>query len=135
MATNLPLDLNLPSEQEMLDTVFDHFITKNNPPSFAIRDTGFIACLYRGPNDTKCAFGLFIPDNLYTPEMEGKEPRLIVKMHEANFSYFCQVLQNCHDQAVSQSRQINTIDSSEFKANILKNLTNLAQRRNLTLPA
>lgn len=29
-------------------------------------------CLYRGPNNTKCAFGLFIPDEDYNKTMEGK---------------------------------------------------------------
>lgn len=27
-------------------------------------------CLYRGPNDTKCAVGMFIPDNSYKTEMD-----------------------------------------------------------------
>jgi len=29
-------------------------------------------CLYRGPEDTKCFIGFSIPDELYTPIMEGQ---------------------------------------------------------------
>lgn len=29
-------------------------------------------CAYRGNNNTKCAVGMFIPDDVYTVEMEGK---------------------------------------------------------------
>lgn len=29
-----------------------------------------MACLYRGPNGTKCFIGALIPDELYKPEME-----------------------------------------------------------------
>lgn len=29
------------------------------------------ACLYRGPNDTKCAAGHLIPDDQYDPKMEN----------------------------------------------------------------
>lgn len=28
-------------------------------------------CMYRGQNGAKCAVGLFIPDSVYTPVMEG----------------------------------------------------------------
>src|SRR5271165_456575 len=31
-------------------------------------------CLYRGPKGKQCAVGMFIPDEQYTPEMEGKVP-------------------------------------------------------------
>ncbi len=30
------------------------------------------ACKYRGPNGVKCAIGIFIPDEKYTPDLEGR---------------------------------------------------------------
>ena len=30
------------------------------------------ACMYRGPNNTKCAAGHLIPDKLYDPDMENR---------------------------------------------------------------
>jgi hypothetical protein len=32
------------------------------------------ACLYRGPNETKCAIGALINDEFYTPDLEGQGP-------------------------------------------------------------
>jgi hypothetical protein len=54
------------SNQQVFDKVWDHFITKKNPPS--IRDDG--RCVYRGPDGSKCAIGIFIPDEKYFPEMD-----------------------------------------------------------------
>lgn len=36
-------------------------------------------CAYRGTDGNKCAIGLLIPDELYTPEMEGHTVRALVK--------------------------------------------------------
>ena len=38
-------------------------------------DTG---CLYRGPNQTRCAIGILIPNRLYRKEMEGTLHRLMM---------------------------------------------------------
>lgn len=35
-------------------------------------------CLYRGPNEAKCAVGLFIPDSLYHSCMEQLSPKKIL---------------------------------------------------------
>ena len=43
------------------DPRFIH-MTENNKPM----------CLYRGPNGTKCAIGHLIPDDKYTPDIEGE---------------------------------------------------------------
>lgn len=53
--------------QEIVDRVYQHFIVEKNPPS--IDKDG--RCLYRGPNGTKCAAGLFIKDEEYKPDFEG----------------------------------------------------------------
>lgn len=52
------------TKQSMIDHIKVNF--KGKSVSDADGDT----CLYRGPNDTKCAVGMFIPDNLYNKEMD-----------------------------------------------------------------
>lgn len=36
-------------------------------------------CMYRGPNGLKCAIGHLIPDELYSPEMEGMSARMVIE--------------------------------------------------------
>lgn len=135
MDTNLPIDLNLPSEQEMLDKVYEHYITNNQLPSYYIGDTWAIHCRYRGPNGTKCAFGLFIPDELYHSGMEGLGPGSIVKMHEPKFARFCSYLQSCHDNAARTVHRGQILpNTSNFKKDLLDNLAALARKFNLVLP-
>ena len=55
------------NNQEFFDKTMEH-LRKQGVPS--ARGT---SCLYRGPNGTSCAIGFHIPDELYKPEMEGKE--------------------------------------------------------------
>ena len=54
--------------QEIFDTVAKHLITQGQQSQ---RDDG--TCLYRGPGGLKCAVGVLIPDDVYTPEMELDE--------------------------------------------------------------
>lgn len=39
-------------------------------------------CLYRGPNGKKCAVGMFIPDEKYSPSMENKSALGLSNDHE-----------------------------------------------------
>jgi hypothetical protein len=41
-------------------------------PSLRVGIHGTLSCAYRGENGTKCALGFFIPDDLYSEEIEGK---------------------------------------------------------------
>lgn len=43
-------------------------------------------CLYRGPEGKKCIVGLFIPDNLYKPELEGKSLKLHIENNNVSFN-------------------------------------------------
>ena len=45
-------------------------------------------CRYRGPDGLKCAVGVLIPDELYSPEMEGLLADEVVKRHPALASLF-----------------------------------------------
>ena len=51
--------------QEIFDTVARHLFTQGK------QSTDPIYCLYRGPDGTKCAVGVLIPDATYDEDMEG----------------------------------------------------------------
>jgi hypothetical protein len=63
--------------QEIFDTVARHLFTqgeragKSVPVDDPASDGSGFACQYRGPDGTKCAVGVLIPDAAYTPLMEG----------------------------------------------------------------
>ena len=52
--------------QEVFDKVATHLLTQN----FKSVDDFGRCCLYRGPEGTKCAVGILIPDEQYNPSME-----------------------------------------------------------------
>lgn len=54
--------------QEMFDKVAAHLLKQNRK---AISADGR-SCMYRAPNGDQCAAGCLIPDDKYSPEMEGK---------------------------------------------------------------
>jgi hypothetical protein len=49
--------------QEIFDKVVNHLATQK------VQSKGNV-CLYRGPNGTKCAFGIFVPDEVYSANLE-----------------------------------------------------------------
>lgn len=56
------------NRQAVLEKVVAHLLAQRVP---AVSATVFGGCRYRSPNGTKCAVGCLIPDELYTPEIEG----------------------------------------------------------------
>lgn len=65
------------NKQEIYDKVKTHLLTQNKK-SMLITNTAN-KCLYRGPNSTMCAVGIFIPDDIYSPEMEGSDIRSVTR--------------------------------------------------------
>lgn len=51
--------------QTTYDIVRDHLMTQN---AESLRDGG---CAYRGDDGKMCAIGIFIPENRYSPDLEG----------------------------------------------------------------
>lgn len=67
--------------QEIFDKVAIHLLTQNCKSvsdEFAGSDLQAYDCYYRGANSTKCAIGCLIPDDLYSPDMEGKRVSAIL---------------------------------------------------------
>jgi len=54
------------NRQEVFNTVAKHLLTQN---AKAQGTSG--TCSYRGENDTKCAVGVLIKDEVYSPSIEG----------------------------------------------------------------
>jgi hypothetical protein len=84
--------------QEIFDKVASHLLTQNKR---SIKDG---TCVYRGPDNTSCAVGCLIPDDIYVPEMEHKNVELLLKTFEHKLpKYFLEnkallsELQECHD--------------------------------------
>ena len=62
------------TKQEVFDTIW-YGITKQNAFSY---DPIADRCMYRGPNNTRCAIGLLIPDDIYDPVIEEKGIELLM---------------------------------------------------------
>lgn len=53
------------TEQEIFDKVASHLLKQGR------QSVGGSQCLYRGPDDLKCAVGALIDDKWYDPDVEG----------------------------------------------------------------
>ena len=60
------------TKQEMYDKVKAHLLTQGAKSSIPGID-----CAYRGEHGRKCAIGVLIPDEVYSPEMEGRTVGLL----------------------------------------------------------
>ena len=84
--------------QEMFDTVVAHLIQQGVP---SVDDTG--VCMYRGPNNTKCAIGCLIPNENYDESFEGRSVFYSVVRNSLPFHVddpmmnLLSSLQNAHD--------------------------------------
>lgn len=64
------------TRQEIFDKVVEHLAQQKVKSAEFIEPNKYYPedkwrCLYRGPNNTKCAFGIFIPDSAYSSDLEG----------------------------------------------------------------
>ena len=86
------------NRQEIFDTVANHLLTQKEQ---SMDENG--KCLYRGPNGLKCAIGCLIPDEDYSPTMEGiRISALIDKFRDLphyfyDYVVFLEKLQEIHD--------------------------------------
>lgn len=119
------------SKQEMFNKVWKHFVVDKQHKSSRYGGT----CLYRGPNNTKCAVGVLIPDDAYNTDMDNERfdnrisslikryPHL--KKYVGDDVVFLTHLQRCHDSTYSDNWFTVTMES------ILKEF---AQKFDLTIP-
>lgn len=59
------------TDQEMFNKIVTHLLTQKVRSEGCDAD-GTTTCLYRGPDGAKCAVGVLIADEHYTPSLENK---------------------------------------------------------------
>ncbi len=107
--------------QKIFNKVYKHLLTQGRRSEVTLPD-GSSVCLYRGPDNTKCAAGCLIPDDRYNKNMENKPWRSIIgafpefKDHE----HLIDRLQILHD----------AVHTSDWETS----LTRLASEFNLKVP-
>lgn len=78
--------MNQMTTQETFDTVFRHLVKQGRrsmttQASYGEnRDTE--RCSYRGKGGTSCAIGCLIPDELYSPDIEGKSFNIFISLSD-----------------------------------------------------
>lgn len=82
------------TKKEMFDKVSKHLLTQNT------RCMENLLCRYRNSEGMKCAIGALIPDELYSPSMEGYIARQLNQQHNLwpeELNLLASDLQNIHD--------------------------------------
>lgn len=126
------------TEQEIFNKVYLH-LKKQGCKAGTMTAFKSFNCAYRGPNNTSCAVGCLIPDELYDPEIEGvgveigslcgmelnykseKLRAILTEIGLADHLHFLVKLQLAHDE-------------SETIEEVLENLERVAKARNLIIP-
>lgn len=120
----------------MFNRVWKHFVVKKSPKAMA--HDGF--CTYRNADGDRCAIGLFIPDRVYSKDLESTRINSLLESHsasalrlrrhfsstltrEARNRYFLTNLQELHDGA-----------PRPFHRRIEKRLRDFAWRYDLKVP-
>lgn len=92
-------------KQTTFDIVCAHLLTQNKQTKALIG--GRYQCAYRAPDGCKCAVGCLIPDDKYTPDMEGKglthEKVWNAIPNKHRFEYMLSSLQYVHDKGTVPS--------------------------------
>lgn len=93
------------SPQFIFDKTWVHLVTQGKP---ALRPgsigLGQPKCVYRAPDGSSCAFGVWIDDAEYNPEWEGKPADYIIEQglrRYAEYENLFSALQRAHDSVDS----------------------------------
>lgn len=125
--------------QQALDRVWEHFIVKKRPFSYSKSAN---ICRYRlhgrAKDATRCAAGVLIPDELYSPELEGLscgDAPVSKVLREAGYTradiQFLNGLQDCHDHAAGGACALTRQEQQE---RMIQNLRELATDYRLQVP-
>lgn len=88
-------------------------VIEQGQPSAELRSNVKMACLYRGPNGTKCAVGHLIKDEFYNSDFEGKSVSDCMvtqalemsnpdKLNQLSSLLKLKIVQSCHDNAATR---------------------------------
>jgi hypothetical protein len=115
------------NKEQIFERVWEHFIKNNNPPAVTRVGQGHWRGLLRGPNGAKCAIGLFISDDRYTPNMEMQDINQVVfanlKFADQQAADTLAILQHEHDLCGSCEEL--------FHEKFRKSMMNVATRFNI----
>jgi hypothetical protein len=128
--------------QLLFDRTYTAFVYERSAPAALYTPSGVLsACLYRGPNGSRCALGLHIPDVLYKPEMECNDSNsLLESFSELAFlkpyKQLLRELQCVHDtSAVESSHYLGArYAENDFTDRVACRLNSLAKLFGFTLP-
>lgn len=59
------------NRQETFDKIVTHLLMQGKPAT-KTQESGSVSCVYRGDEGTMCAIGCLIPDEKYSPQLEGR---------------------------------------------------------------
>jgi hypothetical protein len=104
--------VGLMKAQEIFDTVARHLFKQGHQAMRTITVGGDVSkqeCAYRGDNGDMCAFGVVVPDECYSPDMEGLSvlPAIERMQHPPQWMKdnlgLLEMLQGTHDDTESWS--------------------------------
>ena len=114
--------------QVIFNKVVRHLFKQNKK---CVNEDG--ACVYRGPNNTKCAVGALIPNRLYNEEMETEGVAFVFRRNEEVAELIGRTnvdllssLQEMHDDAIL------TVKNTFNKRLLKKKLEYVAKNNNLS---
>lgn len=102
------------TNQEIFDAVVLHARTQK------CKSAALYGCLYRGPNNTKCFAGIFIPDNKYNYLLEPHDAEFV-----NNKGCFCVVFDKSNMKLLLDLQHIHDYIIVERWENCLKELAYL----------
>lgn len=98
------------NKQEIYNIVAAHLLKQGRKAQRQRTCDESMMCVYRADNGDRCAFGILLPDNLYTPKMEGVSAASLceeypaIRQHLFGIEYtpgqdgnFVNALQHVHD--------------------------------------
>lgn len=100
-------------KQEYFDKTVEHLAQQGR------RSVEENRCVYRHPTGLKCSFGVFIPDKLYNPELEGKNINILHEHGLVEFTgevdlNFAYQLQLIHDLKFNKTPELVRLRLNEF---------------------
>lgn len=109
------------NNQEAFDLMVAHLIAQGKP---AVSPYGH--CVYRGPDGTKCAVGILIPDDVYHPDMEGDNPHHLIGVDfgDVDLRFLSEAQSVLHDQPAEDIK-------GDFMENMKTGARDLAMMWNL----
>lgn len=122
------------TNQEIFDTVYRHLLkqgrrsTRQRPGNPAGQDP---LCVYRAPNGDRCAVGCLIPDDLYSPDMEG----LGVLILAAKVPKFLAMFTGKPDTALRLLGRLQVVHDAGQPEVWAANMAMIAKSFGLTIPA